>query len=195
LFVGISILAAGLAMQYVPAKAYDAMQICTHPRGNLFPPGLGEFVPGSTFTAICPYNEAIGQDLTFWAILRGQAAIPARVEIRDPDNELLASNTFNSSRIVMSVTPKSFGNYSATITSLADKMDSNFTDGSGHTIFYAFGHLTSGSFEGVVNPVGDAIVWIRSGGYFLTTAGFILVVYSLARIGYARAKRGFSSAK
>lgn len=175
-------------MQYVPAKTYDVMQICTHPRGNLFPPGLGEFVPGSTFTSVCPYNEEIGQDLTFWPISRGQGAIPARVEIRDPNNELLASDTFNSSRIVVSVTPKSFGNYSATITSLADKMASNSTDGSGHTIFYAFGHLTSGSFEGVVNPVGDAIVWIIPVGYFLTTAGFILIVYAVARAAYLKVK-------
>jgi hypothetical protein len=82
------------------------------------------------------------------------------------------------------VKPEQFGEYTATVTNTQDPADRMETRvGYGYAIHYGFGHLTS-HFEGVSNPIGDAIGGMVIWGQRIIIPGSIMVVYGVTRMIY-----------
>jgi hypothetical protein len=188
LLIGISILTVSVPLYLICLDLDNARYLCEHQRGNAFPPGIGHFLPGSTFTITCPVSRDIGQDLTFWAqfIASGNGptdAIPAHVEIRNPNNEVIVDQDYYDDNIVIYVRPEIHGTYTATIKSIEDP-DDRVTAGT-PVIYYAFGYLaplTTNAYDEVYNPVGNAI---QLTGFLSLPAAFlglILIGLNIAKM-------------
>ncbi len=184
LVIGIVALSTGVPL-YVIGQDFIALQsACAYANGK-WPPGNDYFPPNTILTASCQASGGSGQDLTFWAEFHDQQSgepipIPARVEIRDPNNVVLVDEEFDDERIILYVTPQLYGNYTATIMSLEDPR-SRVTTGEPYA-FYAFGYLTSNGFEGVNNPVGTSVQIMLVVGNAAALAGGILIAYALIQM-------------
>lgn len=179
IIAGAVVLLVGIPLYVVGLDLIVAESACAY-KGGKFPPGSGEFVPGTSIVETCSVMRDYGQDLSFWAQFRSHQTgevipIPAQVEIRDPNDVLIFSRQFNEGTIVVYVDPNVFGNYSATITSLEDP-DARVTSGS-PPIEYAFGYLTSNGYEGVNNPVGTAIEIMVVSGNLMIVAGIGVMIF------------------
>jgi hypothetical protein len=185
---GIIVLATAVVLISSAKGTLEVMSECNFP-GGVFPPGQGRFFPGSSYSITCDYKQDIGQDLIFWASIFQEPepiAIPSHVVIRDPNNDVIVSENFHSSTIVVYIRPEIHGIYTATIISSEDPSSQPQT---GDPIFvrYALGHLTS-TFPGVKNPLGDAISSMVYWGYVLILPGLILIGIAVAKMFYKSSK-------
>jgi hypothetical protein len=184
LVIGIVALSTGVPAYAIGLDLIALQSACPYPNGK-WPPGNDYFPPNTILTASCQASRSSGQDLTLWAEFHDQQSgepipIPARVEIRDPNNVVLVDEEFNQGRIILYVTPQLSGNYTATITSLEDRRN-RVTTGEPY-VFYALGYLTSNGFEGVNNPVGTSVQIMLVVGNAAALAGGILIAYALIQI-------------
>ncbi|MGI0012757.1 MAG: hypothetical protein ACREBU_04835 [Nitrososphaera sp.] len=178
ILIGVILLSIGVPLWVVGPDLIEAQSVCAY-EGGSFPPGRGEFIPGASFEETCSVSRDYGQDLTFWTRFRDHQSgevipIPAKVEIRDPNNTVIINQDFNEGIIIVYVKPNLLGNYKVTITSLEDP-NNRVTRGA-PIIQYAFGFLTSNGYEGVNNPVGTAVESMLVFGNLMIIAGIAIII-------------------
>lgn len=172
LIVGAIVLSFGVGLFFGSASLLSPMALCGNPTNT-------SFVPGRVIEAECRVVQDVGQDLTFRAAFYSPSgsnpiAIPAHLEIRDPDNEIVFEDDFNELRIIVSLKPDgNFGTYTATLSSLED--GTNRIHRGQTSVAYEFGFLTN--YSDVHNPLGKALLGMIPLAAVASLVGIGIVIY------------------
>lgn len=170
LVFGIIIFIVGVSFYIVSWNYLEKMYMCENNNSQ-------RFLPNTVITIKCEVVVDVGQDLHFRSVFYSHDGveiikIPARLELKDPDDKILHEIDFDD-KLVISIKPEKFGIYTATITSLEDE-DNRIHKGSPQ-IWYALGFLIG--YDDVPNPLGNAFVWMSPLGDLTLAIGIVIMTY------------------